>query len=358
MSIPVRDIIVIGASAGGVEALSKLIESLPADLPAAIFVVQHIPAFAPSRLHRVLSGYTELTVKAAEDGESIRPGTIYVAQADRHLIVEEGRVVLPKGPKENRFRPAIDALFRSAAYTYGDRTIGIVLSGTLNDGTSGMWAINRVGGITMVQDPEEALFGDMPESVMQYTQVDYCLPAAELGQKLSMLVTESLPLAKSETHTRAPGDQAPSDTEMLGIEVEVAKGKSALDMGILNFGERSDLACPECHGALTQFREGALLRYRCHTGHSHTAESLLVGINDNIEKSMWEVMRGMEESYILMERLAHQLEGVGQTRAAEEYHTRAQRIKRQASEMQHDILANLRTSAGGITEPSQHTFEM
>ena len=352
MADAVRDILVIGASAGGIEAITKVLQPLPADLPAAIFVVQHIPPFAPSNLHRVLQTHTKLHAKAAEDGETIRRGTIYVARADRHLIVEEGRVITPKGPKENRFRPAIDALFRSAAYTYGHRVIGVVLSGTLNDGTSGMWAINRVGGVTIVQDPTEALFPDMPESVMQYTDVDYCLPAKRIGETVNALVRR--PVTVTPVH-HAGGDQAPSDTEMLGIEVEVAKGKSALDMGILEYGERSDLACPECHGALTQFQEGALLRYRCHTGHSHTAESLLVGINDNIEKSLWEVMRGMEESYILMDRLADQLADAGQLDAARQYRARAERIKDQSKQMQHDILANLRTEPGGVTEPEQVT---
>lgn len=187
-----RNVVVIGASAGGIEALMEVVRTLPEDFPAAVFIVQHLPAQADSHLHTVLQPSTRMPVRQAADGEPIRAGTIYVARSDRHLLVEENRVGVADGPPENRFRPAIDALFRSAAYTCRQRVIGVVLSGALNDGAAGMWSIKRYGGIAIVQDPQEARFPDMPEAVMEYTAVDYVLEAAEIGTLLDRLSRENL----------------------------------------------------------------------------------------------------------------------------------------------------------------------
>lgn len=324
-----RNLIVIGASAGGMEALIQLIANIPETARLSIFVVQHIPAYSRSNLDKVLSSYTNRRVKQAKDGEPIEADTIYVACADRHLLVEEDRVVVSKGPRENRFRPAVDALFRSAATAYRNRVVGVVLSGALNDGTSGMWTINRYGGIAVVQDPTEAMFPDMPEGVMQYTEVDHVLPAAEIGQLLGKLSAEPI------THVTA-GAGITTD-KLTQIEIEIAKGKNGLNMGILESGRPSALACPECHGALTQFEEGKLLRYRCHTGHAHTAESLLASIRDNVEKSMWEVMRGMEESHILLDSMADKMEESGDKETAVRFRAEAQIIQERAVEIQQAI---------------------
>ena len=324
-----RNIIVIGASAGGVEALIKLIANIPDAARISIFVVQHIPAYSSSNLDKVLSNYTDRRVKKAVDGETIESDTIYVACADRHLLVEDNRVVVSKGPRENRFRPAVDALFRSAAHAFRDRVVGVVLSGALNDGTSGMWTIKRYGGTAIVQDPAEAMFSDMPEGVMQYTEVDHVLKAAEIGKLLGKIAGEPLTDEKSAAGITAD--------KLLQIEIDIAKGKNGLNMGILETGRRSALACPECHGALTQFEEGALLRYRCHTGHAHTAESLLASIRDNVEKSMWEVMRGMEESHILLDAMAGKMEESGDADTAERFRAEARQIQERATEVQQTI---------------------
>jgi two-component system chemotaxis response regulator CheB len=304
-----------------------VLTALPADIAAAVFVVQHIPPYSRSNLDVVLQSHTQLRVKKARDGETIQHGVVYVAVADQHLLVEDV-VVVSKGPRENRFRPAVDTLFRSAAHYYGDRVIGVILSGALNDGTSGMWAINRTGGVTVVQDPAQAMFPDMPNSVMEYTDVDHCLPSTEIGALLNRLVREA---PQPATHRSDP------ELELLEMEVGIAKGDNGMRMGILEKGTRSPLACPECHGALTQFREGKLTRYRCHTGHAHTAESLLASVNENVEKSMWEVMRGMEESHLILEDMAGQLEQSGNQEAAADYRRRAREAQQRAVEVQRAI---------------------
>lgn len=341
-----RNIIVIGASAGGVEAMIQLIANIPDAARMAIFIVQHIPAYSRSNLDGVLRTHTNMRVKKAEDGEAIESGTVYVACADRHLLVESDRVVVSKGPRENRFRPAVDVLFRSAANTYRERVVGVVLSGALNDGTSGMWTIKRYGGVAIVQDPAEAMFPDMPQGVMQYTEVDHVLSAEKIGRLLGELATEPL--------VSEPVQSGITPDKLTQIEIEIAKGKNGLNMGILETGSPSPLACPECHGALTQFEEGKLLRYRCHTGHAHTAESLLASIRDNVEKSMWEVMRGMEESHILLDRMADMMQESGDVSTAERYRKEADLIQVRAVEIQQAIERS-DLSSGDI--PSVHLAE-
>lgn len=347
MSLPdnFRNVVVIGASAGGVEAMIGLFRSLPTDYPGAIFVVQHMPAYAKSNLDLVLQSYTELKVKKGDDGEKIEGGTVYVARSDQHLMVERDRVVISKGPRENRFRPAVDTLFRSAAHAYRDRVVGVVLSGALNDGTSGMWTINRLGGTTIVQDPEEAMFADMPSNVMEYTTVDYKLPVVQIGPLLHTL-------AGKEIEPTVKQDRFDINEPLLEVELGIAKGKNGLKMGITEMGTPSPLACPECHGALTQFQEGKLLRFRCHTGHAHTGESLLASIQENVEKSMWEVMRGMEESNLLLGRMAEQLQRSDRQPLADKYRQEAERIQRQAGSVQRAILGNVLSDGSSVGENS------
>ena len=323
-----RNIIVIGASAGGLEAIISVLDTLAEDLAASIFVVQHIPSYTRSNIDRVIQNHTTLRVTKPVDGAPIEPNTVYIARADRHLMVEPGRVVVSKGPRENRFRPAVDALFRSAAHAYRERVIGVVLSGALNDGSSGSWTIKRFGGTVIVQDPEEAMFADMPRETMQYTEVDHVLPAAAIGGKISALSRQAI-------YPRSRGNKV--DAKLLKLEIALAKGENGLGMGILDMGTPSSLTCPECHGALAQFEEGRLIRYRCHTGHAHTAESLLAGVRENVEKSMWEVMRGLEESMILLDSLAGQLDKTEEYELAGVYRQRAAELARQSARIQEVI---------------------
>ncbi|UOQ77615.1 chemotaxis protein CheB [Hymenobacter sp. 5516J-16] len=187
---PVRDIVVIGASTGGIQALLELVRTLPHDFPASIFVVQHVAPYAPSLLPELLSRESALPAKHPRDGEQMRPGVIYVAPPDQHLLIEQDKVLVKSGPKENRFRPSIDALFRSAAYGYGPRVIGVVLTGYLDDGTSGLWSIQRLGGVTVVQAPEDAAAPFMPLNALEFVTADHVVPLAELSALLVRLTAE------------------------------------------------------------------------------------------------------------------------------------------------------------------------
>jgi two-component system chemotaxis response regulator CheB len=282
-----RDLIVVGASAGGVRALRGLIAGFPADLPASIVVVNHISPGAPSMLPEILGGAGSLVTKAAEDGERLARSTVYVAPPDRHVLIEKGRLRLTRGPRENRVRPCIDTLFRSAAVDLGPRVIAIVLSGTLDDGTAGLWAVKDRGGLAIVQRPTEAEYPDMPQNALQNVAVDHVLSLAEMAAKLPDLISEQTPLP------------APVP-ERMAAETEIGLRGHALDNGVLNLGKPSPNACPECHGSLVEIREGSIARYRCHTGHSYSLRSLLAETELAIERSLWSAVRAIEERSFLL----------------------------------------------------------
>ena len=310
----------------------NLVKHLPHPINAVFLVVQHVPAHTPSNLAKVLQHHTPISIENAVDGATIKPGTMYCAVSDRHLMVENDTIIVTKGPRENRFRPSIDALFRSAAYHYRNRVIGIVLSGALNDGTSGMWAIKRMGGSSIIQCREEALFDSMPASVAQYTEVDHELRAADIGPTLANLTQTAIGMHKTD-------NSADHSTErFIEAEINIAKGGNALESGVLDHGSFSPLACPDCHGALTEYKEGELRRFRCHTGHAHTPETLLTGIDENIEKSMWEVMRGLEESQLLLNHMAQVHSHNGNSDAAREYQDRAGSLAKSAQIVKAAIL--------------------
>jgi two-component system, chemotaxis family, protein-glutamate methylesterase/glutaminase len=291
--MPGRDIIVVGASAGGVEALKVLAGGLPCGLPAAIFIVLHVSPEGPSFLPEILSRVGPLPVTHAVDGEVITPGRIYVASPDRHLLVEQGRVRLTRGPRENRFRPAVDVLFRSAAYAYGGRVIGVILTGALDDGTAGLWAVKDRGGLAIVQDPLEAFCASMPQSALRHVVVDACLPLAKIAPMLGRLASEP-----------APVEGTPSVSKKLAAESQIAREERALETGILNLGSMSPYSCPECHGVLVQLQDGSFTRFRCHTGHAYSLSSLLAEVTESLENSLWSVLRLMDEKVLLLQHLA------------------------------------------------------
>ncbi|HEU4328934.1 MAG TPA: chemotaxis protein CheB [Roseiflexaceae bacterium] len=331
--MPTRDIIVVGASAGGIEALQRLTQGLPADLPAAVLVVLHTHPTSPGYLPQILSRSGPLPCEHAADGEPLLPGRILVAPPDHHLLIEGEHVRLTRGPKENRSRPAVDPLFRSAAFFYGPRVIGVVLSGMLDDGTAGLWTVKDRSGLAVVQSLQDAQFSSMPESALRHVAVDYQLPSAELGPLLARLARETVP----EAHL-------PPVPSSLEIETRIAMEDSALDRGIFNLGDLSPFTCPECHGVMVQLREGGLLRFRCHTGHAFSASSLLAELTASIEESLWSTMRGMEESGMLMQHMARHLGEQGDTATAARFdakakqaHSRAQLMKRLA--MEHEQLS-------------------
>lgn len=294
-----RDIIVIGSSAGGIYALQEIISTLPADLKAAIFVVQHIAPNSPSILPRILNNKGNLTAVHPSDGDVIQQGYIYVAPPDMHLLIEQDKILVKKGPKENRFRPSIDALFRSAAYSYGSRVIGVVLTGMLDDGTSGMWSVKRLGGVGIVQQPEDAKYSSMPSSVLEYVEVDYNLPLTGIAALLEKLVDEPAPPTKAMQQ---------ADLERMKMEIDAAAQRNAFEKGIMEIGDLTPLTCPECHGTLIKLKEGNLIRYRCHTGHSYHSSSLLAGITEAVEMKLWEALKNLEENVMLLENMAKENE--------------------------------------------------
>jgi two-component system chemotaxis response regulator CheB len=291
--VPGHDIIVVGASAGGVEALTTLVQGLPEDLPAALFIVLHIPAQATSALPVILERAGTCPAAHAVNGEPIWQGHIYVAPPDLHLLIERGRVRLLRGPKENRSRPAVDPLFRSAARAYGPRVVGVILTGALNDGTAGLLAIKRRGGIAVVQDPSDAFFPSMPASALEYVKVDHCLPLARIPTLLTRLAREP---AEPESYYPIPED--------MKMETNIQEmDESALESGPRP-GKISAFTCPECKGPLWEVRDGELLRFRCRVGHAFTAESMLDGQSEAVEEALWAALNILQESSQMSRRMA------------------------------------------------------
>jgi two-component system, chemotaxis family, protein-glutamate methylesterase/glutaminase len=316
-----RDIIVVGASAGGVEALSRLVTDLPADLPAAVLVVLHMAPHSGTALPRILARRTKLPVGQPGAGEPLDPGRIYVAVPDHHLIVEPGVVRSAIGPKENGYRPAVDTLFRTAAASYGDRVVGVVLSGTRDDGTAGLRAIRARGGLAVVQRPDEALFPGMPESAVAGDHPDWVLPVGEIGALLVGLAHGELP---------REGGEATMD-DHLDAELEWARPDLARPAPPEPpLGTPSGFTCPECHGGLWEIDDGQLPRYRCRVGHGFSADSLLSNQHTDVEAVLWTAFRALEERASLCRRLADR---AGERQAAitsQHFRAEAAEVARQA----------------------------
>ncbi|BAL23972.1 chemotaxis protein CheB [Azoarcus sp. KH32C] len=285
-------IIVIGTSAGGVEALKELAGALPADFPAAILVVLHLLRDSPSMLPHLLSRAGPLPAAHPIDGESIRAGRIYVAPPDLHMVVRQGQVYLRRGPRENNSRPAIDPLFRSAAIAYGPAAVGVILTGNLYDGTAGLLSIKAHGGIAIVQDPEDAAFRSMPESAIRAVEVDHCLPLAEIPARL-------VSIAGREVATNPKITARDPDV----VEVTIAEGvPDSLEL-LKEVAQPSPYTCPECHGALWTITDERMLRFRCRVGHAYTADSLLDLQDQDIENALWSAVRALEERAALAKRM-------------------------------------------------------
>ena len=342
--MPTRDIIVIGASAGGVQALSTLVVDLPSNLPAAVFIVLHISANVPSLLPNILARESKLDVAHAIDGEPIMRRRVYVAPPDQHLIIEDGHVRLVHGPKENLHRPSIDALFRSAARWAGSRVIGVVLTGARDDGKVGMRAVQQRGGITIVQDPSEAPFPSMPMSVMQDIKVDFSLPLREIAPLLNTLSHEA-----ADEEERYP---VPDDVE---IESRIAEQKMEADeliASVERLGKISKLTCPDCHGALWEITDEDILRYRCHVGHAFTAESLNEGQSEMLEAALWSGVRALEEQMMLAQRIVERARKSNHHRAAIMFEKRAREAEEHSGILRQLLLSG---EKGDIGEPILQT---
>ena len=290
--------VVIGASAGGLNALRTVINGLPKDFRAPVFVVIHTSPEGPGLLSSILDRVGPLRATTARHAEPIRSGHIYVAPPDSHLIVERGRIRLTRGPREHRFRPAIDPLFRSAAEHYGERVIGIVLSGNMADGSHGLFMIKSAGGIAIVQDPHEAEVPTMPMAALQRVNVDYVLPTVEIGSVVTALVMNGDGRADKSRSRQAVTDPAPSAEHPDG---------DALETGSLE-GPPSPFTCPDCGGSLWELKEGSLVRYRCHVGHSFSADSLANAQNEKLEETLWSALRAIEETIELKRRIVARAE--------------------------------------------------
>jgi len=284
-----HSIIVIGASAGGLQPLRLILSGLPADLPAAVFVVLHVGA--SSHLTQILARHTALPVHAATSGTTIEPGHVYVAVPNCHLLLHDQHLLLRRGPRENLTRPAIDPLFRSAACTFARHVIGVLLSGTMNDGTAGLIAIKRCGGLAVVQNPDDAAYPEMPNSALHHVLVDHVVAAADMPPLLSRLV-------------RQPAGDAPSIPFDIRFETAIAAQELSGMETNQTLGKLSPFACPECNGVLWEIDDGGMLRYRCHVGHAFTAETMQIDQGRRAEELLWNLLRTHEERAALTDRMA------------------------------------------------------
>lgn len=336
-----RNIIVIGASAGGFGALQQLVAGLPSNLDVSIFIVWHMAPDVRGILPQVLNKFHKLHADHAVDGEPILPGRMYIAPPDRHLLLEKGVVRVTRGPKENRFRPAVDPLFRSAAYEYGSQVIGIILSGALDDGTAGLWTVKSRGGIAIVQDPEDAEVASMPENAAGAVDIDYAVKAADMGVLLERLCNE--PINESN-------ETAMNDIQKMEVEIAIALQGNALERGVMNLGALSPYTCPECHGVLTALQEGNRVRFRCHTGHAFSADSLLATITEKIEDSLWSAIRGVEESIILMNHMGDHFAESNDPKLAATYFKKAKEAENRIQLVRQAILTHEQLSIDSIRQ--------
>jgi two-component system, chemotaxis family, protein-glutamate methylesterase/glutaminase len=319
--VPPPSLVVIGASAGGLEALISIVKQLSPDFPATVLIVLHTPANGNTVLPRILERHAELPVSFAKDGERIIPGRIHVAPPDHHLIVSTHGVRVLHGPRENGFRPAVDPLFRTAARAFGPQVVGVILSGALDDGTFGLNVIKQAGGLAIVQDPRDAIVPSMPQSALKHVDVDFVAAAAEIPAILSRLVAGNRKVSDIMARKKEPEPQLPeSPTEVATMQQM--------------YGGASGLTCPECGGALWEIKDDRVTRYQCHTGHQFAPDSLQAEQRDAIDAALWTAVRVLEEHSDLKARMAHKAAAQGLGSVAEGFehgardaHAHAQQIR-------------------------------
>ena len=313
-------IVVTGASAGGVLALRRLVAELPADFAAVMLVVLHVGEHA-SRLPQLLAWAGPLRARHAVNGEKFATGQIYVAPPDHHLLIGADSLVLTRGPKEHHARPAIDPLFRSAALIHRERTIGVVLTGALDDGTAGLAAIKKFGGVAIVQDPDEAQEPSMPLSALKYVDVDRRLPVSLIARELV-------------ERTRRPGARAPADTreqQVVAHEHAICTAEGDAMEHLAAIGRPSGLVCPDCQGGLWEIERSRPPRYRCHTGHGFTLRTLASAHAEATDEALWSAIRALQEKAIILRRSAQQAALVGDDRAHDDADAQAEAAERQAT---------------------------
>jgi two-component system chemotaxis response regulator CheB len=321
-----RHIIVIGASAGGVEALTRLVGDLAPDIGAALFVTLHFPPNSTSALPRILTRAGNLHAMHASDGQEIEEGKIYLARPDHHLLIFRDHVRLYRGPRENGNRPAVDPMFRSAAIAYGPRVIGVVLSGNLDDGTSGLLAIKRRGGTAVVQDPEDAMFPAMPQSAIEHVAADHVVKLDRLAALLNELAKR--PPTREDI---VASDEARKELEF--AELDLGRIEDVAD----HPGVLAPFGCPDCGGTLWELREGNLVRFRCRVGHAWTSEALLASQSETLDAALWTALRALEESAALSQQLAARARRRGNDRLADRFADNAELAMRRAGTIR-DVL--------------------
>jgi two-component system, chemotaxis family, protein-glutamate methylesterase/glutaminase len=319
-----REIVAMGASAGGVEAAGKLVAGLPPELPAAVLMVLHVLPTSTSMLPAILERAGDLPATSARHGERLERGHIYVAPPDHHLLVFDGRAQLSHGPRENGHRPALDPLFRSVARSYAERAIGIVLSGTLDDGAAGLRMIRSQGGATIAQDPTDALYPGMPKSAIENGAAEHVATIAEMADLVCRLIDRPIDRAAA---TAGEGEPVPEPSLDLA------------DLAPAKEGEPSGLTCPECGGALWEHQEGELIRFKCHVGHAYSPESMQTEQSRALEAALWSALRSLEERQDLFVRMARRSRSASPDTAArfesnaEEVAVHAQAIRRTIAEL-------------------------
>lgn len=299
-------IFLLGASAGGRNAVEKALANIPGDIIASFFVVVHSSFDMTSSFSAYLNGRLEMEVVEVQEDMEIETGKVYVGVPNQHMVIINGKLTNSNGPRENLFRPSIDVLFRSAAVAYGNRCVGILLSGRLNDGTVGLEAIKRCGGVTVIQDPQTAEFSGMPLTAQKFVDIDYTENLENISKLIKQLVEESLPVK-----TGIP--------ETIRKEAEIATRIRSQVKTEDFLGEKVALSCASCGGPLWKINDTDIERYRCHVGHSFSQESLLLAQNENLEETLWVCLRTLEEKKVLMLNMADNFRNKGSEQIARSY---------------------------------------
>jgi two-component system, chemotaxis family, protein-glutamate methylesterase/glutaminase len=316
-----------------VEALSQLAAALPPGLPDSLFAVVHFPAHATSMLPAILQRHGRLPAVHPDDGTAIRHGVM----PNRHMLVHRGHVRLSRGPRENGHRPAGDPLFRSAARVYGARVIGVVLSGNLDDGTAGLAAVRRHGGVTVVQDPTDALYPGMPASAVEHVPVDHVLPLAALPALLLELVNEPV-----EAEDPVDDSQDEMETGIAELDPKAVQGDDRP-------GTPSAYSCPECHGVLWEIQgEGELVRFRCRVGHAYGAETLMAEQAGSVESALWTAMQVLKERAALARRMCRKMEERGNQRSADRFREQADDADRRAAVIREVLRSGLAAEPAAV----------
>jgi two-component system, chemotaxis family, protein-glutamate methylesterase/glutaminase len=319
-----QSVVVMGASAGGVEALTRVAADLPTDLAAPVLVVLHLPPSGRSRLPQILSRAGPLPATTAAQGERLEAGRIYVAPPDRHLLLEDGAISLVRGPRENLARPAIDPLFRSAAVAYGPRVVAVVLSGSRADGVAGARAVSRRGGAVIVQDPDEAIFAEMPMNAIARDHPDLVLPLGRIGAAIGELVAGG-DLSREMKMRDDNEDEMSLEASYAALEIDAVERDQPP-------GDLTPFSCPECGGALWEIREPDLPRYRCRVGHAYTAESVFEDQSAGVDRALWVALRALLERAALSERVSGRIRRAnGSTATAERFDRLADEAHAQAA---------------------------